>query len=166
MFTRQANRRRFLGALAALVTAIPPFGAVHPAGAKDNARPRPDYGSKGAFKAECELLGGTYSKDRYGNTNCRFPDGTWIQCDANGNDCWITDAARPQLPGGQNVYDGSFQQVAASDGGTQPPDPAADDPSLTIDHGAAPADNRQPMIETKYRKRRSGRKRRRGRRRH
>ena len=28
--------------------------------------------------------------DGIGNTNCHFPDGTWTQCDENGNDCWIT----------------------------------------------------------------------------
>lgn len=59
----------------------------------DGARPRPDYGSKELFKLECEGLSGKFSEDKYGNTNCHHGSGTWVQCDANGNDCWVTPAS-------------------------------------------------------------------------
>jgi hypothetical protein len=62
--------------------------------ASDNARPRPDFGSKEQFATECELLDGEFSEDGLGNTNCDYEDGSWTQCDANGNDCWHTPASR------------------------------------------------------------------------
>lgn len=60
------------------------------AGQADAAKKRPNFGSKAQFKIECELLGGTFLVDAFGNTECRFKDGSWIECDANGNDCWYT----------------------------------------------------------------------------
>ena len=70
-----------------MVVALAQLG---PESASATAHKRPDFGSAEGFRLECEHLGGTYSEDGIGNTNCPYPDGTWTQCDANGNDCWIT----------------------------------------------------------------------------
>jgi hypothetical protein len=84
--------------------------------ANDGSYPRPGYGSKEAFQLECELLGGTFWVDEHGNTNCRG-SGRWVQCDANGNDCWVTPTQGP-LPGG----DPGFEQGPVLDES----DPASD----------------------------------------
>jgi hypothetical protein len=76
---------------AALVAMVVLVGAGSPSAADHK---RPDFGSAEGFELECELLGGTYSEDGIGNTNCHYPDGTWTQCDANGNDCWVTPPRR------------------------------------------------------------------------
>src|ERR687894_393236 len=83
----QREIRRFCLALLVMVVALAQLG---PEPASATAHKRPDFGSAEGFRLECELLGGTYSEDGIGNTNCHYPDGTWTQCDANGNDCWIT----------------------------------------------------------------------------
>ena len=86
MHRQHGTRRMFLVALVMMVA------LVHAGSdsASATAHKRPDFGSAEGFRLECELLGGTYSEDGIGNTNCHYPDGTWTQCDANGNDCWIT----------------------------------------------------------------------------
>jgi hypothetical protein len=91
MHRYHGTRRVFLAALLMMVA------LVHAGSdsASATAHKRPDFGSAEGFRLECELLGGTYSEDGIGNTNCHYPDGTWTQCDANGNDCWITPPARP-----------------------------------------------------------------------
>ncbi len=84
--------RRVFFAVLVMMVALAQLGADS---ASATAHKRPDFGSAEGFRLECELLGGTYSEDGIGNTNCHYPDGTWTQCDANGNDCWITPPARP-----------------------------------------------------------------------
>jgi hypothetical protein len=87
MMHQQQGIRRLCCALLVMVVA---FAQLGPEPVSATAHKRPDFGSAEGFKLECELLGGTYSEDGIGNTNCHYPDGTWTQCDANGNDCWIT----------------------------------------------------------------------------
>ncbi len=89
---QQHGIRRLCCALLVMVVALAQLG---PESASATAHKRPDFGSAEGFRLECELLGGIYSEDGIGNTNCHYPDGTWTQCDANGNDCWITPSARP-----------------------------------------------------------------------
>jgi hypothetical protein len=86
MHGQHGIRRMFLATLVIMVALV----QVGPDGANAAGNSRPDFGSREGFKLECELLGGTFSEDGLGNTNCHYPDGTWTQCDANGNDCWIT----------------------------------------------------------------------------
>jgi hypothetical protein len=87
MMHQQQGIQRLCCALLVMVVALAQLG---PESASATAHKRPDFGSAEGFRLECELLGGTYSEDGIGNTNCHYPDGTWTQCDANGNDCWIT----------------------------------------------------------------------------
>lgn len=91
-----------LGATAAL-------GAGQIASAKDAVRVS-DFGTKAAFEASCEVLGGSFSEDGIGNTNCDADDGGWTQCDANGNDCWYTppDRLAPQTGGQSSQIDGTI----------------------------------------------------------
>jgi hypothetical protein len=86
MHVQHGIRRALFAALVVIVALV--HAGSDSASAAGNKRP--DFGSKEGFKLECELLGGTFSEDGLGNTNCHYPDGTWTQCDANGNDCWIT----------------------------------------------------------------------------
>jgi hypothetical protein len=90
MHEQHGMRRVVLAALMVMV-ALATVGANTPSAADHK---RPDFGSAEGFRLECELLGGTYSEDGIGNTNCHYPDGTWTQCDANGNDCWVTPPRR------------------------------------------------------------------------
>src|SRR5918994_3542237 len=94
MMHQRQGIRRFCCALLVMVVAVAQLG---PESASATAHKRPDFGSAEGFRLECELLGGTYSEDGIGNTNCHYPDGAWTQCDANGNDCWITPP-RTRLP--------------------------------------------------------------------
>lgn len=91
MHGQQGIRRLFFAVLVMTVALV----QVRYDAEGSQGHPRPDFGSAEGFRLECELLGGTYSEDGIGNTNCYYPDGTWTQCDANGNDCWITPPARP-----------------------------------------------------------------------
>jgi hypothetical protein len=152
MITPYTIQRWLLHALVVLLAVSTALGDGHGASAKDNARPRPDYASKEAFKLECELLGGTFSEDGIGNTNCRFPDGTWIECDANGKDCWVTNASRPQLPGDNTMYPGSGNEMAPVSGGAEPPAAAVDDTSSpTVDQGVASPDaDQQATVKAKH----------------
>jgi len=92
---RHGTRRRMLGTVAGVSMLLLGGLAAGPAGAADNAKKRSDFADKEHFELECELLGGTYSEDGLGNTECHFPDGSWIECDANGKDCWYTPAPKP-----------------------------------------------------------------------
>jgi hypothetical protein len=85
MHEQHGSRRFFMATLVMVALALVGSDSASAASHK-----RPDFGSAEGFRLECELLGGTFSADGLGNTNCHYPDGTWIQCDANGNDCWIT----------------------------------------------------------------------------
>jgi hypothetical protein len=140
MQEQRGTRRWLLGVLATAAA----LGSGHRTrAADDDPRPRPDYGSKAAFKLECELLGGTFTES-LGYTYCHSCVGT-VQCDGNGNNCTFTptsDRPRP-LPDGVNHYDGSFDQVAPGD-----------DSSV-----AAPADDHEPKTKAKHGK---GKKHRRG----
>jgi hypothetical protein len=116
MQRRSLLRRSLFGALVSLVTGSVLGHSGHTVeAAKNNPTPRPDYASKEAFRLECILLGGTFSEDANGNTNCHYPGG-WVQCDANGKDCWHQRTAWSLSPGGVNGFDGSLAAVA-TDGG-------------------------------------------------
>src|SRR5918998_6829707 len=113
MMHQQQGIRRLSCALLVIVVALAQLG---PEAASATAHKRPDFGSAEGFRLECELLGGTYSEDGIGNTNCHYPDGTWTQCDANGNDCWITPPRTP--PGGETLdLDDVASGEATTDGG-------------------------------------------------
>ena len=112
------TRRLILGALVVMVAASTALGGAAGASAAD-ATKRPDYGGKAGFKLECEALGGTFSEDGIGNTNCHWPDGGWTQCDANGNDCWYTPRQVPSGVQGPNV--GTVIEVTTDVGGTVSP---------------------------------------------
>jgi hypothetical protein len=109
MQEQRGTRRWLLGVLVAAAALGSGYGA---SAADDDPRPRPDYGSKEAFRLECELLGGTFTES-LGFTYCHSDVGT-VQCDANGNNCTFTPTSgRPRpWPTGGNQYDGSIDQVA------------------------------------------------------
>ncbi len=105
--------------LVVLVAASAALGTGHGASAveDDGAYPIDGYTSAEDFKLMCEIMDGTYSKDKYGNTNCEYPDGSWTQCDSNGQDCW-RGPARLQRPGVEQTYDGTaplYESPTASD---------------------------------------------------
>jgi hypothetical protein len=126
---QQLTRRRMLGALAGALAIL--AGSATRSEAKD-ATKRPDYGSKGQFQLECELLGGTFSEDGLGNTECHFSDGSWIECDASGKDCWYTPAALP--PGPINPWDQYPGTVVAT---TDVAETIDSDPTAPDNTGAA-----------------------------
>ena len=86
MSERRSTRRRFLGALIGGV-------AMLGLGRHDEARAVPigdSYGSKAAFKKDCEAAGGTFidsPKDIL--TVCVYPDGDRKTCDQKGNNCTL-----------------------------------------------------------------------------
>jgi hypothetical protein len=96
----RTTRRMALAALVVMVSGSLALGTGHSASATDNAEYVGDFGSKAAFRRACEGDGGTFIEDRYGNTECHFPDGSWFECDANGNDCWYTPESIPAPPSG------------------------------------------------------------------
>jgi hypothetical protein len=106
MHTQHGIRRWVLSVLVVLVAASAALGTGHGASAveDDGAYPIDGYTSAEDFKLMCEIMDGTYSKDKYGNTNCEYPDGSWTQCDSNGQDCW-RGPARLQRPGVELTYD-------------------------------------------------------------
>jgi hypothetical protein len=138
------TRRWLLSALVVAVVAATAPGSGDGARAAGDSHKRPDYGSKLAFKLECELLGGTFSEDGIGNTYCDTPYGGVIECDANGNDCWYSpgdEAAgpggfpRPPFGPGNYLRDGPVllsDDLSSAD--TQPRVAAADD-DRKQDHG-------------------------------
>jgi hypothetical protein len=141
MQKQRGSRRWLFGVLAAASAAL---GAGHGASAGDNAKPRPDYGSKELFRLECELLGGTFSEDGIGNTRCHIAGIGTVECDANGNDCWVTHESWQRPPGGENSYDGSVDEVA-----TDAP------PSVVV------PDDQEPKVKAKHgkgKKRKKGKK--------
>jgi hypothetical protein len=84
--------------------------------ADDGPHRRPDYNSREAFRLECELLGGTFIADG-SRIACHIDGVGTVDCDANGNDCWVTPESGPRppgpwLPGDGNVVDGSPDEVA------------------------------------------------------
>jgi hypothetical protein len=139
MHMQHGIRRMFLVALVVMVALV----HVGHDSASATAHKRPDFGSAEGFMLECELLGGTYSEDGIGNTNCHYPDGTWTQCDANGNDCWITP---PRTRPGTAVIDPddvTFGVVTTDIGATSVATPETAGPTLAAaDHDQKPAKTR------------------------
>ena len=130
------TRRVFLAALVTMVALI--HGESVAEGSQSH--PRPDFGSAEGFRLECELLGGTFSADGIGNTNCHYPDGTWTQCDANGNDCWITPPARSRPTSEPiDLDDVELGEVATDIGGTSVVGPDVAGPTLAVDHDQKPS---------------------------
>jgi hypothetical protein len=96
-----------------LVAASAALGSGH--GANAESKPRDDYGSKAAFKLECELLGGTFIDDGF-STVCTISGVGSVVCDANGNNCTSHTAGRPS--GDANSPDGTGEQNESDEGGT------------------------------------------------
>jgi hypothetical protein len=127
-------RRWLLGALVILVAALVVLDSGHEASAESAQAPLPDYGSKEAFKRECERLGGTYGEAGdagSGGTYCLVEGWAWIECDANGNNCTLYTAGQ-QPGGGANSPDGTGDQNAPDDGGTGFPGLPGDPPPDTL----------------------------------
>src|SRR5918998_5753627 len=132
MMHQQQGIRRLSCALLVIVVALAQLG---PEAASATAHKRPDFGSAEGFRLECELLGGTYSEDGIGNTNCHYPDGTWTQCDANGNDCWITPPTRPRPTTEPiDLEDAALGEATTDVGGTTVPSPDTGGPTYTAGH--------------------------------
>jgi hypothetical protein len=147
----RTTRRMALAALVVMVAGSAALGAGHSASAKDNAKYIGDYGNKAAFKATCEGGGGTFIEDDgYGNTECHYPDGTWIECDANGNDCWYTPPSIPAPPSG-------IQRPPT--GGTIISAPIVDGTTQHGDSGEAASAGDQDSIKVKSRSDRKSKKR-------
>ena len=107
MRTQHGIRRWLLGSLVVVAVAVAALGSGLGASAEPGI-PLPDYGSKEAFKRECERLGGTFHENSL-LTSCSFPDFSQILCDANGRDCWY-HPARYQPGGGANSPDGTGER--------------------------------------------------------
>jgi hypothetical protein len=152
---QSGSRRCIIGGLAlTIVLSLGPCDAR----ASDNAHPRPDFGSKEQFATECELLDGEFSEDGLGNTDCDYEDGSWTQCDDNGNDCWHTPASR-SLPDDTLLVPPAA--LAPDHGGSLPDTSSApDDPHSSI---TTTADDDRHQAKGKKHKR--GKKHGRGRRR-
>ncbi len=105
----QQGQRIVLAAMMVLGVAAAALGDSQRASAKDAERVA-DFGTKANFEYTCEFLGGSFSEDDIGNTNCDADDGGWTQCDANGNDCWYTppDRPAPQAGGQGSQIDGTI----------------------------------------------------------
>jgi hypothetical protein len=156
---RHRTQRVILGALMVLVAASAAFGAGYGASAaNDGARPRPDYASKEAFRLECELLGGTFSVDRDGNTNCHYPGG-WVQCDANGKDCWHTPTSWQPPTGAGNSNDGWVDVVARDGEGAEPKRPGVNGASAASEPHVVAATSAEQKAAAKHAKGKKGRKR-------
>ena len=70
----QQGQRIVLATMMVLGVAAAALGAGQRASAKDAERVS-DFGTKAAFEASCEVLGGSFSEDGIGNTNCDADDG-------------------------------------------------------------------------------------------
>jgi len=127
----QQGIRRLCSAVLVLMVVLAQLGSdsVSAAGHK-----RPDFGSAEGFRLECELLGGTYSEDGIGNTNCHYPDGTWTQCDANGNDCWITPPRTRPAAEPLDLGDVTVGEATTDQGGTSATAPETVGPTVAAVH--------------------------------
>jgi hypothetical protein len=134
MHRLHGTRRMFLAALV-MMAALVHAGSES---ASATAHKRPDFGSAEGFRLECELLGGTYSEDGIGNTNCHYPDGTWTQCDANGNDCWITPPRTPTADP-PDLDDDSLGEVTTDQGEQSATAPETVGPTVAAHHDEKPA---------------------------
>jgi hypothetical protein len=137
--------------LAALVVMV---AVVHAGSdsASATAHKRPDFGSAEGFRLECELLGGTYSEDGIGNTNCHYPDGTWTQCDANGNDCWITPPRTPPAAEPLDLDDVPIGEATTDHGETSATAPETVGPTVAAVHDEKRAKAKVKRAKGKKRK--------------
>ncbi len=87
----------------------------------------------------------------FGNTNCHYPDGTWTQCDENGNDCWITPPARPPVTT-LDPNDGTIGEVTTDHGKTSATAPETVGPTVAADHDEKPAKAKSKRSKGKKRK--------------
>jgi hypothetical protein len=146
MNRQDGMRRVILGAVVAMVAAATALGTGSGASATDGAFHVGGHGSKANFQRECKKSGGTFGEDGLGNTTCHFKNGSWEECDANGNDCWFTPPPR-RVP--NDPWAGPGDEVADDSGGTQTPPPGADSP-------AAPDEDQEQ--DTSKRKGKKGKK--------
>jgi hypothetical protein len=137
----------FLAALVMMVAVV----QAGPDAASATAHKRPDFGSAEGFRLECELLGGTYSEDGIGNTNCHYPDGTWTQCDANGNDCWVTPPARPAAES-LDLDDPTTGEVTTDQGEQSATAPETVGPTVAADRDEKPAKAKSKRAKGKKRR--------------
>jgi hypothetical protein len=146
---RQHGTRRVFFAALVMIVALVHTGADS---ASVTAHNRPDFGSAEGFRLECELLGGTYIEVGIGNTNCHYPDGTWTQCDANGNDCWITPP-RTRLPDDLlDLDDVTNGEVTAVHGDPSATAPETVGPTVAADQDEKPAKAKIKRSKGKKRK--------------
>lgn len=89
------SKMQAVGRLVAIALMALVLVALGNEGAAAETKKRDDFGSRESMKFQCEAYGGTFSEDAYGNLECHHPNGTWIECDENGNDCWITKPFQP-----------------------------------------------------------------------
>jgi hypothetical protein len=136
----QPRRTIAHAALIALMIGVAMLGAGPSASAKD-AQKIPDYHSAADFRYTCELLGGTYMEDGLGNTECHYSDGSWTECDANGQDCWYTPA-----------------RLAPPVDGVIPSVPIVDDSKPDSDGGSATVNDDHSSTHAKHHKGQKGKK--------
>jgi hypothetical protein len=142
MNRQNGTRRWFLGALVVMVAAMS-LGPGNGVSAEDNAHQVFDHKSKANFQSFCKNQGGTFGEDGLGNTSCTFKDGSWTECDANGNDCWHTPAPRQAQPFDPfDPYHGGEGQVSDDPVGTGSPAPVIEAPLVIDDtRTVAPVDS-------------------------
>jgi hypothetical protein len=121
MHKQHRTRRWLLGSLLMVIVAWAALHSEPGASAENATAPLPDYGSKEAFKRECERLGGSFG-EAGGGTYCLVEGWAWIECDANGNACTLYNSGRPG--GGANSPDGTGEQNKSDDGGPGYPGPS------------------------------------------
>lgn len=111
------------------------------------------FGSRAKFKYECKAEGGTFIDDGLGNLECHFPEGSWTECDSNGNDCWFMPA--PKTTPSVGVED---PLGVMGIGGMNTADPTVDSatPSDAGQRVAAPDDDPEPAKHVKGKKGKKG----------
>ncbi len=113
MYKLPRTRRWFLSSVGAFVAAW--TGLSHSPEAEAKGKKRPNYGSKEAFKLECELLGGTFIDDGV-STACILTGVGSVVCDANGNNCVSHTSRQPN--GDANSPDGTGTHAEPDRGGS------------------------------------------------
>lgn len=112
MNNRLGTRRWLICALVIGVMVSAALGSEQ--GANAEAIKRDNYGSREAFKRECELLGGTFIFDGV-STACILSGVGSVVCDANGNNCTSHTSMRPG--GDANSPDGTGTHAEPGQGG-------------------------------------------------
>lgn len=115
MRKQHGTRRWLLGSLVMVIAVWMALGNGAGAGAENATAPLPDYGSREAFKRECERLGGSFG-EAGGRIYCLVEGWAWIECDANGTNCTLTNSG--QASDGANSPDGTGTQVEPDRDGT------------------------------------------------